>query len=124
MGTLVLEIGTGESFRETAHPVADAAEGGNATGITPFSADFREEQVLLAKLFHLLIHDNIDIYYQIIVFLREHLCKVNAKSLFYAITCLIIFAASFSHHVISLPLTLFWLFTFTHIYSALNKGMI
>ena len=51
----------GESFNETADPVAATAEGGNTTNITPFSAALREEQVLVAKLFHLLIHNNTDI---------------------------------------------------------------
>ena len=105
-------------------PAAAAAEGGNATGITPFFYAFREEQVLVAKLVHLLIHDNTDIDYHMMVVSREHLCEGPTKLLFYAITCLILFSASLFHHVTYLPLTLFWLFTFTHLYSALNKGMI
>ena len=50
MGTLRIELGTGDSFKETADPAAAASEGGNTTGITPFSAAFRKKQVLVAKL--------------------------------------------------------------------------
>ena len=102
-----------------------AAEGGNSTGITPLYAAFREEQVLVVNLVHLLIHNNTDIDYQMLVVLRDHLCQGPSKSFFYAITCLILFASILSHRVTSLPLTLFWLFTFTHHLSfALNKGTI
>ena len=124
MGTLGIELGTGEILNEMADPVSDAAEGGNSTGITPFSDAFCEEKVLVAKIFHLLIHDNTDIDYHIMVVPREHLCKGPVKSLVYSIICLIIFAARFSHRVTSLHMTLFWLFTFTHLSPALNKGMI
>jgi len=124
MGTLGVDLGMGESFNETADPSNAAAEGGNATGITPFSADFCEEQVLVAKLVHLLIHDNTDIDYRMLVIARKHLCKGPEKSLFYTITCLVLFIASLSHRVMSLPLTLFRLFTFTHLSSSLKKGMI
>ena len=124
MGTLRIELGTGDSFKETADPAAAASEGGNTTGITPFSAAFRKKQVLVAKLVHLLFHDNADICYQILVVPRKNLCKGLAKSSFYAITCLILFSASLYHRVMYLPLTLFWLFTFTHLSLALNKGMI
>ena len=99
MGALGVALGTGESFNKTADPAAAAAEGGNATGITPFSPAFRQEQVLVAKLVHLLIHDNTDIAYQMLVVARKHLCKGPVKSLFYAITCLILFAASLSHYL-------------------------
>ena len=74
VGTLGVELGTGESLNETADPVAADAEGVNPTGITPLSAAFREEQVLVVKLVHLLIHNNTDIDYQMLVVLREHLC--------------------------------------------------
>ena len=74
VGTLGVELGTGESSNETADPAAAAAEGGNATGITPFSAALRKEQVLVVKLVHLLIHNNNGIDYQTLVVLREHLC--------------------------------------------------
>ena len=125
MGTLGVELGTGESFNETSDPAAVDAEGGNATGITPLSDAFSEEQVFVVKLVHLLIHNNTDIDYQMLVFLREHLKKGPAKSLFYAITCLILFASSLSHRITSLPLTLFRLFTFSHhLYFALNNGTI
>ena len=123
MGTLGVELGTGESFNKTEDPDAESAEEGNSTG-TPFPAAFRKEQVLVAKLVHLLIHENTDILYRMLVVPRKHLCKGPAKSLFYAITCLILFSASLYHRFMSLPLTLFWMFTFTHISSALNKGMI
>ena len=56
-----------------------ATEGGNSTGITPFYAASREEQVPVAKLVHLLIHDNTDIDYQMVVVTMEHLCKGSAK---------------------------------------------
>ena len=65
MGTLCVELRIGESFKETADPAA--AEGGNATGITPFSAAFSEEQVIVAKLVHLLTHDNTDTDHQVLV---------------------------------------------------------
>ena len=74
VGTLVVELGTGESSNETADPAAAAAEGGKATDINPLSAAFREEQVLVVKLVHLLIHNNTYIDYQMLVVLREHLC--------------------------------------------------
>ena len=74
VGTLGVELGTGESLNETADPVAADAEGVNSTGITPLSAAFREEQVLVVKLVHLLIHNNTDIDYQMLVVLREHMC--------------------------------------------------
>ena len=61
MGTLGVELGTGESFNETADPASATTEVGNSTGITPFSDAFRKEQVLVAKLVKLLIHDNDDI---------------------------------------------------------------
>ena len=122
MGTLGVDLGTVESFKDTAD--LTAAEGVNSIGITPFYFSFRENQVLVVKLVYLLIHNNTDINFQMLVVPRDHLCKVPAKSFFYAITCLIIFAARFSHRVTSLPLTLFRMFTFTHLSSALNKGMI
>ena len=75
MGKLGVELGIGKSFKETADPDAAATEGGNGTGITPFYAAFREEQVLVAKLVHIIIHDNTDIDYQMLVVLREHMCK-------------------------------------------------
>ena len=74
VGTIGVYLGTGESLNETADPAAAAAEGGNATGITPLSAAFHVEQVLLEKLVQLLIHNNTDIDYQMLVVLREHLC--------------------------------------------------
>ena len=124
MRTIGVELGTGEIFNKTSDPDTAAAEVGNATGVTPFSAAFRQEQFLVAKRVHLLIHDNTDIYYQIMVVSREHLCKSPMKSLFYAIKCIILFSASLSHRVTSLPLILFRLFAFTHLSLALNKGMI
>ena len=124
MGKLDVELGTVESFNKTAYPAAATAEGGNTTSINPFSVVFRDEQVLGAKLVCLLIHDNTDIGYQMMLVTRKHLCKRPTKSLFYAITCLIIFASSLSHCVISLPLILFWMFTLSHLSSALNKSMI
>ena len=125
MGTLGVELGTGETLNDTADPAADAAERGNATYITPFSAAFREDQFLVVKLVHLLINNNTDINYQILVVPMEHLCKVPEKLLFYAITRLIIFSDSLSHRFTSLPLTLFRLFTFIHhLYFALNNGII
>ena len=110
MGTLGVEIGTGESSNKMADPVAAAAEGGNAAGITLFSTALREEQVLVAKLVRLLVHNNTDIDYHILVVPREHLCKGPAKSIFYAIKCLVLFEAILSHRVTSLPLTLFQVF--------------
>ena len=74
LGTLGIELVTGESLNEMADPADAASEGGNATGITPLSAAFREEQVLVVKLVHLLIHNNTYIDYQMLVVLREHLC--------------------------------------------------
>ena len=74
VGTLGVQLRTGESLNETADPIAAAAEGGNATGITPLSTAFCDEQVLVVKLVHLLIHNNIDIDYHMVVVLREHLC--------------------------------------------------
>ena len=74
VGTLGVELGTWESLNETAEPATAAAEGGNANGIIPLSAAFCEEQVLVVKIFHLLIHNNTDIYYQMLLILREHLC--------------------------------------------------
>ena len=107
MGTLGVDIEIGERFIDTANPYAAAAEGGNNTSIIPFSAAFREEQVLVAKLVHLLIHENNDIDSQMLVVPRKYLWKGPTKSLFYAIICLILFASSFSHCVTSLPLKLF-----------------
>ena len=118
MGTLGVDIGTVDIFKKTADPATASAEGEDATGITPFSATFCKEKVLVAKIVHFIIHDNTGIDYQIMVVPRNHLCRGPPKSLFYAITCLILFVSSLSHRVISLPLTLFWLFTFTHLYSA------
>ena len=60
MGTLGVELGTGESSNKMADPVDDSAEGGNAAGITPFSTALREEQVLVSKLVSLPIHNNTD----------------------------------------------------------------
>ena len=62
MGTFGVELTKGESSNKTTYPAA--TEGGNSTGITPFYAASREEQVLVAKIVHLLIHDNTDIDYQ------------------------------------------------------------
>ena len=124
MGTLGVELGTGESSNKMADPVDDSAEGGNAAGITPFSTALRKEQVLVAKLVRLPIHNNTDIDCHMLMVPREHLFKGPAKSIFYAIKCLVLFEASLSHRVVSLPLTLFWVFIFTYHYLALNKGMI
>ena len=74
VGTLGVELGKGESLHETTDPAAEASEVGNATVITPLSATFRKEQVLLVKLVHHIIHNNSDIDYQMLVVLREHLC--------------------------------------------------
>ena len=74
MGILGVELGTGESLNETADPATAAAEEGNATGITTFSSAFREDQVLVVNIVHLLIHNNTDIDYQMLFVLREHLC--------------------------------------------------
>ena len=63
MGTLGVEIGTGESFNKTSDPAADTAEVGNATGIAPFFTAFCKYQFLVSKPFHLLIHDNTGIDY-------------------------------------------------------------
>ena len=90
MGTLGVELGMGERFNNTSYPASAAAKGGNSIGITPFYDAFLEEQVLV----HLLNHDNTDIDYHILVVPRNHLCKGTSKSLFYAIICLILFAAS------------------------------
>ena len=121
MSTLVVEIGTGDSFNETAEPAAAAAEVGNATCVTTFSDAFREEQVIMAMIVKLLIHDITDIDYHMLVVPREHLCKAPSKSLFCAITCLILFLSSLSHNVTSLPLILFWMSNFTHLSLGLNK---
>ena len=67
MGTIGVELGMGESFNETEDPAAAAAGVGNDIGITPFSAALHEEQVLVAKLVHLLTHANTDMYYQMLV---------------------------------------------------------
>ena len=72
--TLGVEIGTRESLNKTEDPAAAAAEGGKSTSITPISDAFREEQVLVVKLVHLLIHNNTDIDYQMLVVLMDHLC--------------------------------------------------
>ena len=74
VGTISVELVTGESLKETSDPAAADAEGGNATGITPLSAAFLKEKDLLVKLVHLIIHNNNDIDYQMLVVLREHLC--------------------------------------------------
>ena len=74
VGTIGVDLGTGESLNETADPDAAADEGGNTTGITPLSAAFREEQFLVVKLVQILIHNNTDIDYQMLVVLREHMC--------------------------------------------------
>ena len=74
MGTLVFEIGMGQSLNNTADPDYAAAEGEYDTGITPFPPDFCEEQVLVIELVHVLIHNNTDIHYQMLVVPREHLC--------------------------------------------------
>ena len=74
VGTLSVELGKGESLNETAEPAAAAAERGNATNITSLYSAFRGEQVLVVKRVHLLIHNNTDIDYQMLVVLREHLC--------------------------------------------------
>ena len=74
VGTLGVELGTGESLNEMADPNDVAAEVGNATGITPLSDALPEEQVLVVKLIHLLIHNNTYIDYHMLVVLREHLC--------------------------------------------------
>ena len=74
VGTIGVEIGTGESLNETADPIYAATEGGNATRITPLSAAFHNDQVLVVKLVHLLTHNNTDIDYQMLVVLMEHLC--------------------------------------------------
>ena len=79
MGTLDVEIGTVESLFYTADPSSAATEGRNSIVITSFSASFREDQVLVANLVHPLIHDNTDIYYQMLVIPREHLCKGPVK---------------------------------------------
>ena len=63
MGTLSVELGMGESFNEKADPVAATAEGGDATGITPFSYAFCKDQVLVAIIVHLPFHKNNDIDY-------------------------------------------------------------
>ena len=78
----------------------------------------------MENIVHLLIHDNTDIDYQIMVVPREHLCKGPAKSLFCAITFLIIFSSVLHYRVTSELLKLFQIFAFTHLSSALNKGMI
>ena len=115
MGALGVEIGMGESFNEMTDPAAAIAERVNATITTPFSVSIREDQVLLAKIVQLIIHDNTDIAYQILVVSRKQLCKGTIKPLFYAITCLIIFSSSLSHHATSLPRTPFWVFNFNHL---------
>ena len=115
MGTFGVGLGTGEIFNKTEDSAAVSMEGGNATNITPFPAAFREKQVLVAKLVQILIHDNTDIDYHMLVVPRKHLYKGTTNSLVYAISCFILFPASLSHHAISLPLTLFWLLTFTHL---------
>ena len=79
MGIIGIEIGTGESFNNMVDPAAAATEGGNVTVVTPFYDAFREEQVLVAKLVHLLIHNNTYIYYHMMVVAKKHLCKGPAK---------------------------------------------
>ena len=73
MGTLGVGLGTGEIFNKTEDSAAVSMEGGNATNITPFPAAFREKQVLVAKLVQILIHDNTDIDYHMLVVPRKHL---------------------------------------------------
>ena len=125
VGNFGIELGTWESLNDTTDPATAAAEGGNATGITPLSNAFHEEKVLVVKLVHLLIHNNTDIDYQMLVVLREHLCWGPVKPFFYDITCLILFASILSHRVTSLPLTLFQMVNFTnHLSFALKKGTI
>ena len=79
MVTLWVELGTVDSFNNTADPAADATEGGNSTGITPFSSALCEEKFLVAKLVYLLIHDNTEIDYQMLVVARKNLCKGPKK---------------------------------------------
>ena len=79
MGTLSVELGTGDIFNKTAYPTDDAVEGGNATSFSPFFYAFHEEQVLVFKLVHLIIPDNTDIDYQMMVVPRKRLCKVPEK---------------------------------------------
>ena len=117
-----VELGTGERLNKMTDPTA--AEGGNVTDITLFSAAFRKELVLVPKLVRIIIHDNTDMDYQILVVDGNHLCKSPVKYFFNAITCLILFADSLSRRVMSLPLTLCHMFTFTHLSLALNKSMI
>ena len=74
MGKLGVDLGNGESLNETADPIAAAAEGGNATCITSLYTAFRDEQVLVVKIVHLLVHNNTYIDYKMLVVLREHLC--------------------------------------------------
>ena len=67
MGTIGVDLGMVESLNETEDPDAATAEEGISTRITPFSAAFCKEKVLVAKPVHLLIHDNTDIDYRILV---------------------------------------------------------
>ena len=73
VGTLGIKIGTVESFNGTSDLAAATAEGVNSTNITPFYSAFYEEQVIVANIVHLLIHENTDIGYQMLVVPREHL---------------------------------------------------
>ena len=74
VGTLGVELETGENLNKRVDPATVAAEGGNVSGIIPLSSAFHEEQVLVFNLVHLLIHNSTDIDYQMLVVLREHLC--------------------------------------------------
>ena len=58
-----VELGTGESLKETSDPSTASSEGRNDIGIIPFYDAFREEQVPVVKIFHLLIHNNTYIDY-------------------------------------------------------------
>ena len=82
VGTLVVDIGTGESLNKKSDPEAAASEEGNDTGIIPLSYAFHEEQVLVFKLVHLIIPDNTDIDYQMMVVPRKRLCKIPANHYF------------------------------------------
>ena len=79
MGALGVELETGENFNKTTHPAAADVQGGNATGITYFSDAFLEEHFLVTKLVQLLVHDNNDIAYYIIVVAKKHLYKGPAE---------------------------------------------
>ena len=80
MGKLGIEIGTVESFNGTSDLAAATAEVVNSTNITPLYAAFCEEQVIVENIVHLLIHENTDIDYQMIVVpIMKQLCKVPFK---------------------------------------------